>query len=439
LQDGRTHESVTSTPRGGAVRNYRLISTPIKNTDNEIVAAIEMVEDITQQQLAEKAMRNAKDSAEEASLVKSEFLANISHEIRTPLHGIIGMAEVLAATPLTDGQAESLDIIISASESLLNIVDDIMNFSDLDSGKLSLVNQAFDLENCLRMVTRQYQRLAAEKGVELKYDLARGLPAKVVGDEQKLTQILSHLCSNAVKYTASGRISIKLEKEEGGKDRRDLVGLHFTIKDTGVGIREKKLEKIFESFAQEHNPPARIYGGTGLGLAICAHLVKLMNGSFRVESKRDKGSTFEFTVFLARADRPAGKKKPSGNGRHQRVLKIVVAEDNPSSRKTLMKILSRLGHELLLAENEEDLLARVRDDQPDLLMMTAPDVNPGWGAVLKKLRRSGRKAGGSIPVVVLRAGNGSFNREQCLALGCQDCLEKPFRKEKVAVLLAKYW
>lgn len=272
----------------GILCDYEARMVPVGSTELLI-----LVRNITELRKTEAALIKAKETAEAANKAKSEFLANISHEIRTPMNAIIGMAELALETDLTEIQKNYLKKIEASSFALLGIVSDILDLSRIEAGRLNICKTVFNLEDILNHIFDKFKGQAADKGLNIHFSVLPDVPRFLVGDSNRLGQVLSNLVSNAVKFTRKGNITIKIKiVNNTGKQ----VVLQFSITDTGVGISPEKLENLFESFTQADSSTSRRFEGIGLGLAISRHLVKMMNGNIRVKSEPGKGSTFRFSA-----------------------------------------------------------------------------------------------------------------------------------------------
>lgn len=382
----------------------------------------EKLEELVRERTAE--LERALAQAEAATRAKSDFLATMSHEIRTPLNGIIGLADALGTMDLTEEQNHHLGLLVKSGESLLSLINDLLDFSKIEAGHLSLESTSFDPRAEITQTVELFEPLATAKGLDLSVRIF-GMPALVSGDSLRIRQILSNLLSNAIKFTPSGRISLESKAVADGARWR----LDFELSDTGIGIPETAIERIFEPFSQADSTTTRRFGGTGLGLAICKQLVMAMGGAIAVQS--GNGTVFRFHVFVGAAEVPCGSAELAAACAVGDVprLKILVVEDHPVNQTVALALLKRLNQAPDLASTGVEAVALVSQRDYDIVFMDMqmPEMD-GLEATAQirslQLARQPR-------IVAFTANAYESDRERCFAAGMDGFVAKPIRLDEL--------
>jgi signal transduction histidine kinase/CheY-like chemotaxis protein len=383
-----------------------------------------------------------KEAAETANRAKSEFLANMSHEIRTPLHGILGMAD-LAMEAGQDGERRHyLDLVKQCGWSLLTVINDILDLSKIEAGRMKLDAAPFQLREFLNRVGAVLTVSARQKGLEFSMSVDAAVPDGLVGDSGRLHQVLLNLAGNALKFTEAGSVGIHVEcsgPEEAAPDEPGSVTLRFLVRDTGIGIDPGKLAVIFEAFEQGDNSVTRKYGGTGLGLAITRRLVGMMGGRIWVESERGQGSTFYFTAaFALKAASSAAQtssQAESAPPTPARPLRLLLAEDNPVNQLLATRVLEKQGHHVIaVANGQEAVEISARDRFDAVLMDVQMPVMDGLMAT-RHIREREKRTGGHVPIIALTARAMDEDQGTCTAAGMDAFLSKPIHANELLALL----
>jgi signal transduction histidine kinase/CheY-like chemotaxis protein len=384
--------------------------------------------------------RRARRAAEAASIAKGEFLANMSHEIRTPLNGVVGLTAALAESPLQPHQRELVRDLSECSDSLLNVINDILDFSKIEAGMLTVGYAPFDLHEAVRTSMAPQAFGAGKKGLETSVTIDDDVPRWVDGDAVRLKQVLVNLIGNAVKFTNTGSVSVHVSRCAGGE-------VEFSVTDTGIGLDEASLSRLFQPFTQADSSTTRRFGGTGLGLAICKRITTLLGGSIGAESTLGQGSRFWFRIPVELANAPSepahGPTAEAVPGlpapKHRLTASILVAEDNPVNRKVVERMLVRSGFAVDAAVNGAIALEAIKNGSYDLVLMDCqmPEMD-GYRATeeIRKFERETNQP--RIPIIAVTAHAMTGDREKCLDAGMDDYLTKPIQKPVLMEVLARW-
>jgi PAS domain S-box-containing protein len=388
------------------------------------------INDVTPQKSYQSQLIKSKEAAEIGKKAKEAFLANMSHELRTPINGIIGLTSLLRKTPVNDQQNSMLDLLEVSSQSLLGVINDVLDISKIDAGKFSIIRSPSNLKDLIQSVYRLLKFKADEEHIEFFLHVDPEIPEYLMIDSLRLNQILMNLLSNAIKFTKRGyvKLTVALLKKE-----RERVKLQFSVEDTGIGIPKHRLNDIFESFEQADDDTANKYGGTGLGLAIVKKLIELKGGELTVDSRIDKGSVFTFTNWYTVATKPHEQKVKIVGGPLKPFIdiRVLVAEDNLINQFMLTKILNDWKVKAEMVSNGQKAIEKLKENDYDIILMDThmPEMN-GYQAA-RKIRIEFDEPKRSIPIISLSAATFDHEQQEALASGMNDVLAKPFQPEQL--------
>ncbi|GAB4370119.1 MAG: hypothetical protein Kow00121_10610 [Elainellaceae cyanobacterium] len=465
MQTRRPHINFSQTivNAAGETHWYQTVINPLIDVHGQVIGIVGATTDVTDLKQIQQALQQAKEAAEAANRAKSIFLANMSHELRTPLNVILGFAQVMHRDPLlTPEQRENLHIIRRSGDHLLNLINDVLDLSKIEAGRITLDESSIDFIDLLRSLEQMFRQRAETKGLQLHLELAPTLPQFVTIDANKLRQILINLLSNAIKFTKQGHVTLRVrvveaERETEPKEPQhplpstqhpspitqhpnSSIPLRFEVSDTGIGIAPNELENIFSAFVQTQAGKVSP-DGTGLGLTISRKFVQLMGGNITVQSTLGHGSTFSFAISVTLAQSANTATPPSraqiiGLAPNQPNYRILIVDDQPENRRLLVRLLTQLGLNVREAANGQEAVTQWQQWQPHLIYMDIrmPLLN-GYEAT-QQIRAT---PNGQAPIIIaLTAQASRSDRTLALASGCNDYLSKPFQEEVLFSKMADY-
>jgi len=385
-------------------------------------------------------LQRAEAEAESASRAKGDFLAHMSHEIRTPMNAILGLSDILLGDALSDKQHDEVSMLKFSANNLLAVINDILDISKIEAGKLELQSDIFPLRYILENLVRSMSVMADKKGISLALEASPDIPEFVLGDSGRLTQVLNNLLMNAIKFTDEGSVRLVAFPCEVTVDD---VCISFSVTDTGIGISEKDREYIFNAFSQADNSTMRRFKGTGLGLTISLRLVEMMQGTLEVESREGEGSTFSFKAHFGLPDRESASEASAQfrgeplelmNDENFRRLKILLVEDNVINQKVALKMLSNVGHSVKVADNGQEAIDKFRKEKFDLILMDIemPLVD-GYEAT--RVIREMEAEHSRTPIIAMTAHAFERDCKRCLDIGMNDYISKPVNTRKLIKII----
>jgi PAS domain S-box-containing protein len=420
--------------------NVRLVSDPQSGEPQEVIAS---VRDISEHKILEEKLRAARDAAEAAALAKSSFLANMSHEIRTPMNGVMGFADLLLESNLDGDQRQYAELIAESGQSMVALINDILDLSKIEAGQMAIAAQPIDLHHTINGTLRLMKAAATKKGLLLESEIEERLPEYIVGDKLRIRQIVSNLVGNAIKFTENGAVRIRVQQvsDEG------QPAIEVAVTDTGIGIAADRQEAVFGEFVQADGSTVRQYGGTGLGLSISRRLATLMNGSLSVASKEGHGATFILRFPLVPADAPeaakaetSDRRPPPDANRDNRCILLV--EDHDINRLLITALIEKAGYRFEIATDGVEAIASVEHAQQegrlyDMVLMDIQMPNMDGIEATRRLRQAGFSSE-LLPIVALTANAFNSDVEECLEAGMQAHLGKPVRMAELGPVLDRW-
>jgi PAS domain S-box-containing protein len=405
--------------------------TPLLNLSGEITEVMAVEVDISKQKKNENDLLNAKLEAESSVRAKEQFLANMSHEIRTPMNAILGMSQLLADTRISGAQKKYLNVIYDSSNNLLTIINDILDYSKINAGKIDIENVTFNLPRSLRDIKNSFSLRNANTDVKMIFSIDSHIPRLVMGDSVRIKQILNNLLSNSFKFTSNGAIEVDVKLVGVGKTK---TWIEFSVKDSGIGISQEALPNIFDKFTQANASITRSFGGTGLGLSIVKKLVQLMNGHITIDSELGKGTIVRVVIPLntpenlkAPVDRSYANSKMYSRQENLKKINILLVEDNKMNQMLAIQYLGKQGAKVTLCENGKDAYEKYLSGHYDIILMDLQMPVMGGLEATDLIRKSEKDKEVRIPILAMTAHALQGDRDNCLSHGMDDYIAKPIK------------
>ena len=421
----------------GQGRWMRLFTRVHRNATGQHTRAVGLMLDIHEQKQQELALVEAKVQAEAATVAKSNFLASMSHEIRTPLNGILGMTQVLQDDALSEAQKERVNVIAESGRTLMALLDDVLDISKIEAGKLEIAPVDGELQLTLERIRKLFQSRADERGIDIRLEMDESLPPVMRYDPVRVRQCFANLLSNAIKFTEQGCVTARLSGEQID-DKRWRVRISVT--DTGIGMDKETMSRLFGAFTQADASISRRFGGTGLGLAITRHLARLMGGDVTVESVPGEGSTFHLVFMSERGEKsrvepsPKLEATPATDENTLRPVmnaRVLLVDDNPVNRHVVRLFMAQLSPQFVEAVNGEEALARLSEQPFDIVLLDVHMPVMDGKEAIRRIRASDQPWK-DIPVIALTADAMSGDRERYIGMGMSDYISKPIDARELA-------
>ena len=428
------HECKIVEPGTGILKWFKVQKTYFTDNDRKKFMLI-IATDISEKHAIQVELIRARQTVETSLRMRENFIANMSHEIRTPLNAIIGFSELLDDTLLDDTQDDYLKTIKVAGQNLLNIINDILDLSKLESGNMEISKANIDILAVVNNVKKLFEPKIREKNIELTLEFANNIPAELLGDEMKLNQILINLVSNAIKFTDSGKVEILVKAESFTNEK---CNVQFIIKDTGIGIDSDKLDVIFQRYSQASKDIHKLYGGTGLGLSICKSLIQLLGGSIKLSSEKGIGTIFSFSLPFEIFENKVENKLQINTQKILDVtpLRVLIAEDNNTNAKLAIQVLKKYNYYVCRVKDGSEVLDILEKDTFDIILMDVQMAQLDGIETSKIIRLSGKKYC-NIPIIALTAHSFKGERNICVESGMNSYLGKPYKPEELLSSISK--